>query len=247
VETTIDEIAPDIFRLSTHIPDVGPTGMSFNQFLVRDEQPFLFHTGMRGLHPLVAGAVERVVPIADLRWISFGHVEADECGSMNQWLVASPAAQVAFGALGCEVSLNDMADRPPRPMLDDEVLDTGGHRIRFIATPHVPHGWEAQIIFDETTSTLFCGDLFGQTGDPPALVHDADIVTPALAAEDIFHASCLTATTAPTIRALGELAPRTLALMHGPSYAGDCTAALGALADGYANLVAASLEAVVVQ
>ncbi len=115
METTIDEIAPDIFRLSTHIPEVGPTGMSFNQFLVRDEQPFLFHTGMRGLLPLVAAALERVVPMADLRWISFGHVEADECGSMNEFLAAAPGAEVVHGELACMFSLDDMADRPPGP------------------------------------------------------------------------------------------------------------------------------------
>ena len=167
METTIDEIAPDIFRLSTHIPEVGPTGMSFNQFLVRDEQPFLFHTGMRGLLPLVAAALERVVPVADLRWISFGHVEADECGSMNEFLAAAPGAEVVHGELACMLSLDDMADRPPRGVADDEVLDLGSHRLRFLSTPHVPHNWESGLWFDETTDTLFSGDLFTQHGRGP--------------------------------------------------------------------------------
>jgi flavorubredoxin len=238
--TTTHEIAEGVYRLSTCVPEIAPGGFTFNQFLIDGDEPLLFHTGPRGMFDAISEAVARIIPLERVRWISFGHVEADECGSMNQWLAASPAAQVAFGALGCMVSLDDMADRPPRPMADGEVLDIGGHRIRFLATPHVPHGWEAQVVYDETTSTLFSGDLFGQTGNPPALVHDTDFVAAALAAEDLFHGSCLTAATAPTIRALGELAPRTLAVMHGPSYAGDCVAALEGLADGYADLVTSS-------
>jgi flavorubredoxin len=143
------------------------------------------------------------------------------------------------------VSLNDLADRPPRALADGDVLDIGGHRIRVVATPHVPHGWEAQILYDETTATLLCGDLFTRTGDPPALVHDADIVGPALAAEDMFHATCLTATTAPTMRGLADLAPRTLAPMHGPAFAGDCVAALENLSDAYQDLFVASLDGAV--
>jgi flavorubredoxin len=139
------------------------------------------------------------------------------------------------------VSVNDLADRPPRPLGEGEVLDIGGHRLRQISTPHVPHGWEAQVLFDETTGTLLCGDLFTQVGDGPALVHDADLVTPAFAAEDVFRATGLTPSTAPTIRALADLAPRTLALMHGPSAAGDCATALNALANGYAERLASTV------
>ena len=245
--TTTHEIAEGVYRLSTCAPDVAPGGFTFNQYLIDGDEPLLFHTGPRGMFPLVSEAVARVMPVERLRWISFGHVEADECGSMNQWLAAAPKAQVVFNELGCLVSLNDMADRAPRAVADGEVIDIGGHRIRVIATPHVPHGWEAQVIFDETTSTLFCGDLFTQTGNPPALVHDADLIGAALEAEDLFHGSCLTAATAPTIRSLGELAPRTLALMHGPAYAGDCVGAVDALADGYAGLFEASQHASAVQ
>jgi flavorubredoxin len=237
VETTIDEIAPDIFRLSTHIPDVGPTGMSFNQFLVRDEQPFLFHTGMRGLHPLVAGAVERVVPIEDLRWISFGHVEADECGSMNEFLAAAPGSEVVHGELACMLSLDDMADRPPVAVGDGDVLDLGTHRLRFLATPHVPHNWESGVWFDEVTGTLFSGDLLTQTGAGPALTED-DLVAPALEAEAMFHATSLGPAVPATVDRLAALAPTTVAVMHGASFRGDGATQLAALAAGYAAMLA---------
>jgi flavorubredoxin len=245
MKTNVHEIADGVYRLSTCVSDAVPGGFTFNQFLIDADEPLLFHCGPRRLFDLVSQAASDVVPLDRLRWITFGHVEADECGSMNQWLAAAPHAEVAFGALGCQVSLNDIADRPPRPLADGEVLDLGGHRLRMIATPHVPHGWEAQLLFDETTATLLCGDLFAQTGEPPALVHDADIVSPALAAEDVFHATCLTAATASTIRQLTDLGPRTLALMHGPAFAGDCVAALDDLAYGYQDLFAASLDGVV--
>jgi flavorubredoxin len=237
VETTIDEIAPDIFRLSTHIPDVGPTGMSFNQFLVRDEQPFLFHTGMRGLHPLVAGAVERVVPIEDLRWISFGHVEADECGSMNEFLAAAPGSEVVHGELACMLSLDDMADRPPVAVGDGDVVDLGTHRLRFLATPHVPHNWESGVWFDEVTGTLFSGDLLTQTGAGPALTED-DLVAPALEAEAMFHATSLGPAVPATVDRLAALAPTTVAVMHGASFRGDGATQLAALAAGYAAMLA---------
>jgi len=244
MQTNVHEIADGVYRLSTCVPDVAPDGFTFNQFLIDADEPLLFHCGPRGLFATVSAAAADVLPLDRLRWITFGHVEADECGSMNQWLAAAPRAEIAYGALGCQVSLNDIADRPPRPLVDGEVLDLGGHRVRAIATPHVPHGWEAQVLYDETTATLLCGDLFTRTGDPPALVHDADIVGPALAAEDVFHATCLTATTASTIRDLADLAPRTLAPMHGPAFAGDCVAALDALSYGYQDLFAASLDTV---
>ena len=237
METTIDEIAPDIFRLSTHIPDVGPTGMSFNQFLVRDDQPFLFHTGMRQLHPLVAAAVGRVVPVADLRWISFGHVEADECGSMNQFLAAAPGAEIVHGQLACLLSLNDMADRPPVGVADGEVLDLGRHRLRFVATPHVPHNWESGLWFDEATDTLLTGDLFTHTGAVPAVTEE-DLVGPALETEAMFHATSLGPAVATTIERLATLAPTTLGVMHGSSFRGDGATQLEALAAGYAAATA---------
>jgi flavorubredoxin len=231
-QTEITEIAADIYRLSTFVPEIGPSGFTFNQFLVRAEQPLIFHTGHRSMFAAVSEAISTVLPIEQLRWITFGHVESDECGAMNQFLAAAPGAQVAHGALGCAVSLNEMADRPPRAMVDGEVLDIGGKRLRHIDTPHVPHAWEARLLYDETTGTLFCGDLFTHFGRGPALVEN-DIVGPAAATEDVFHATCLTPSTGPTIRKLADLQPRTLALMHGSSFTGDCAAALRALADDY--------------
>lgn len=233
-----DEIADGIYRLSTFVPEVTPFGFTFNQFLILADQPLLFHTGLRGMFPAVSEAASKIVPIERLRWIAFGHVEADECGSMNQWLAAAPQSQVAHGELGCAVSLNDLADRPPRPLQDGEVLDLGGKRVRHIDTPHVPHAWEARVIFEETTRTLFSGDLFTHTGDVPALTSE-DIVEPATAAEEIFHATCLTASTGPTIRGLADLEPRTIAIMHGSSFNGDAPRALRDLADVYDRLAAA--------
>jgi flavorubredoxin len=229
VDTQVTEIAPDVYRLSTYVSDAN---LVFNQFLVDAEQPLVFHTGLRALFPLVSAAVGRILPVERLRWITFGHLEADECGAMNSWLAAAPGAEVAHGMMGCAVSVNDLADRPPRPLQDDEVLDLGGRRVRRIETPHVPHGWDAGLMYEETTGTLLCGDLFTALGDSPALT-DHEITGPALQAEDLFGATCLTPATGPTIRRLAELRPTTLALMHGPSFTGDCVQALRDLADAY--------------
>lgn len=229
--TSIDEIAPDIFRLSTLIPDVAPGGFSFNQFLVRDDQPFLFHTGMRVLYPSVSEAVSKIIDVADLRWISFGHVEADECGAMNLFLADAPQAEVIHGGVAVMVSLNDLADRPPR-IAGEDALDIGRHKLRFIPTPHVPHGWESGLWFDETTDTLFTGDLFTQIGDTPAVVDD-DIVAAALAAEDVFHSTSYSPNLVPTLEMLAALEPTTLAVMHGSSFRGDGSTQLRALAAGY--------------
>jgi flavorubredoxin len=238
MQPTVDEIADDIYRISTWIPDVTPEGFTFNQFLVAGVEPLLFHTGPRGMFPLVAEAVATVLPVESVRWITFGHVEADECGSMNMWLTAAPDSQVAHGALGCDVQLNDLCDRPPRALEDDEVIDLGGKRVRQISTPHVPHGWEAQVLYEETTGTLLCGDLFTQVGSGPALTSD-DVVEPALAAEQMFHQSSLAPHTTQTMRRLGDLQPRTLAIMHGSSFQGDGKQALYDLAAGYEKLLAA--------
>jgi flavorubredoxin len=220
MDTRIDEVADRIFRFSTFVPDIGPTGFTFNQYLIDDEEPLLFHTGHRAMFPLVAEAITTVTPLERLRWITFGHVEADECGSMNEFLAAAPDAKVAHGALGCLVSINDLADRPPVPLADGEVIELGDHRVRHIDTPHVPHGWEARVLFEETTNTLLCGDLFTQLGDPPAISTD-DIVGPASRAEDAFGYSCLSPRTGPAIRGLADLAPTTLAVMHGSCFTGD--------------------------
>lgn len=232
METRVDEIADGVFRFSTFIREVQPTGLAFNQFLIVADEPLLFHTGMRALFPLVREAAAKLIAPERLRWIGFGHYEADECGSMNQWLALAPQAQVAHGMTAVGVSLNDQADRPPRPLAHGEVLDLGGKRARYFDTPHVPHGWEAGLIYEETTGTLLCGDLFTQYGQGPATT-DSDIVGAAIAGEDIANYSALNPAMGATLRKLAELQPRTLALMHGPAFSGDCAAALLALADDY--------------
>ena len=239
METHVDEIAEHIYRLSTFVPDIGPTGFTFNQFLVDADEPLLFHTGPRGMFPLISTAIATVLPIERLRWITFGHLEADECGAMNLFLAAAPNAQVAHGALGCMVSINDLADRAPRALGPDEVMDLGGRRIRNVETPHVPHGWDAHVLFEETTGTLLCGDLLSQVGQGPAL-STGDLLDAAAQAEDMFGSTCLTPNTAPTIRRLADLEPRTLAIMHGSSYAGVSAKALLALADDYERRLVAA-------
>jgi flavorubredoxin len=215
------------------VPEVAPpAGFTFNQFLIRADEPLLFHTGPRGMFPLVAEAVAKVVPVESVRWITFGHLESDESGSMNLWLAAAPDSQVAHGALGCDVSLNDLCDRPPRALADGEVIDLGGKRVRHFDTPHVPHGWEARVLFEETTGTLLCGDLFSHLGGGAALTTD-DVVEPAVAAEEMFRSSSMTPTTAQVMRRLGDLAPSTLAIMHGSSFSGDGGRALYDLAEAY--------------
>jgi flavorubredoxin len=237
MNTTVDEVAEDVYRIATYVPDAN---MSFNQVLVDAEEPMLFHTGMRALFPMVSEAVARVTPLERLRWISFGHVEADECGSINQWLASAPASEVAFGALGCMVSVNDLADRPPRPLEDGEVIDLGGKRIRYLATPHVPHGWEAGIFLEETTSTLLCGDLFTQMGDSPAISIDSPMNATNLA-EDAFGYSSLAPATVSTVQRLADLEPKALATMHGPAHVGAAGTWLRELAGAYADRVATSV------
>ncbi|MDX2159082.1 MAG: MBL fold metallo-hydrolase [Hyphomicrobiaceae bacterium] len=233
MKTEVAEIAPDIYRLSTFVPDIAPpAGFTFNQFLVLGDEPLLFHTGLRKMFQLTRAAVARVIEPDRLRWIGFGHFEADECGAMNEWLAVAPHAQLAHGQTGCLVSLADMADRPPRILSDGEVIDLGGKRMRYIDTPHTPHGWDAGVMVEETTGTLMCGDLFTQLGNGPALTA-TDIVAPAIEAENLFRYSSLSPAMGATMRNLAGLAPKTLALMHGPSFSGDAAAALEALAADY--------------
>jgi flavorubredoxin len=233
MEARVDEIADGVYRVSVFVPTIGPSGFSFNHFLIRADEPLLFHTGLRRMFPAVLAAVETVLPARKLRRICFGHYEADECGSMNEWLAAAPEAEVMHGRVGALVSLNDTADRAPRVLADGEVVDLGqGRKVRWLDTPHIPHGWDAGVLFEEGSGVLLCGDLFTQVGDGPALT-TADIVGPAIATEDLFRYSSLHPSMGKTIRKLADLNPRTLALMHGPSYAGEGGAALMALAEDY--------------
>src|SRR6195952_3619124 len=239
MDTVVDEIGDGIYRLSTWVPGITEHGFTFNQFLLTGDEPFLFHCGQRFLFDQVSAAIEKVVPLSTLRWISFGHIEADECGAMNMLLTAAPNSEVIHGPLACMLSLTDMCDRPP-VIATDEPREIGGHRLRFIATPHVPHNWEAGLWFDETTSTLLAGDLFTHVGQCPAIT-DTDVVEPAIAAEGFFHATGLTSNLAPTLEQLAALNPTTLAIMHGASYSGDGAAQLRALSDGYSAMQGVSL------
>lgn len=232
MKTAIDEIAEGIYRICTYVQDAAPEGFTFNQFLIDAEEPLLFHTGPRRMFPEIAEAAGRVMELDRLRWISFGHLESDECGSMNRWLHVAPEASIGIGQVAAQVSIADLADRPPVEWADGEVVDLGGRKVRRIDTPHVLHGWDAGLLFEEVTGTLLAGDLFTHTGGGPPM-RDDDVVERAFAAEDLFRSTALTSATPATIRNLAALAPSTLALMHGSSFAGDCQEALIALADGY--------------
>ena len=234
METRVTEVADGVHQLATFVG--APVG--FNQYLIAADEPLLFHTGMRQLFPLVSSGVSKVLAADTLRWVSFGHVEADECGSMNDWLAIAPHATVAQSEIGCMVSIGDLADRPPRALADGETLDIGGHVVQWFDTPHVPDAWEAGVLYDATTKTLFCGDLFTRFGDYEAATTD-DIVGPAVQAEDDAPGSLsLHPASASTVRRLAELEIETLALMHGPAFSGDCRAALLALADDFDRRIA---------
>jgi flavorubredoxin len=230
---TVTEIARDVYRISAFHEGFG---IQFNQFLIDDDEPFLMHTGYLKMFDVTREGVASVLDPSRLRWIGSSHFEADECGAINRWLESAPRAQPACSFVGAMVSMNDFADRPARALADGEILEIGRHRLRFLATPHVPHGWEAGVLFEETTSTLLCGDLFTQLGDGPA-VRTESPMEPAIVAEDAFGYSSLTPSSAPTVERLAELAPTTLALMHGPTYVGDGAHWLRDLAADYRRRV----------
>ncbi len=241
METKVHEIADKIYRFSTLIPSVaGPAGLTFNQFLIDADQPLLFHTGQRPLFPAISAAASRIIDLGKLRWITFSHVESDECGALNEWLAIAPKATAAHGRIGCNIWLNDMSDRPPRALADGEVLDLGGKKVRRLDTPHLPHCWDAGLIYEETTGTLFTSDIFTHGGDGPALT-EADIVGPALALEMALPFTAVSPDTVSTLRKLAALSPRRLALMHGSSFSGDGRAPLEALASHYEDKLRAAI------
>jgi flavorubredoxin len=242
METHIAEIAPRFYRLSTYVSEIAPpAGFTFNQFLIDADEPLLFHCGPRGMFPAIAKAAATIMPLTRLRWIGFSHLEADECGSMNLWLAAAPRAQIAHGGIATMVSLNDMADRRPRTLADSEMIDLGGRRIRYLDTPHVPHGWDAGLMFEETTATLLCSDILTHIGNGKPVTQD-DVVGPAIAAEQAFRETALTPALRPTLNRLAALKPKTLAVMHGSSFSGDCAGALIALGDFFAGEIGAELK-----
>lgn len=226
--TTVTEIAPDVFRISTFHPHYG---IQFNQFLIRDEEPFLMHTGFRKMFAATLEGVRSVLDPASLRWIGFSHFEPDECGALNEWLRIAPRAQAVSSVVGSAVMLDDFADRPARPLADEEVLVLGRRRLRFLSTPHVPHAWDAGVFFEETDRTLLCSDLFFHGGDPEPLT-ESDIVARARAAILQGLAGPMpkdmpfTPYTESTLARLAALGPSTLAVMHGSSFRGDGRTAL---------------------
>ena len=233
MDTRLDEISDGIYRLSTYLPDLAPPfGLTVNQFLVLADDPLLFHTGLRSTFPAMAEAMTRVLPLDELRWISFGHVEADECGALNHLLAAAPHAEVVFSSVGCVQSVDDLADRRPRRLEPGEALDVGGRRLVAVATPHAPHNTEAQVLYEETTGTLLCGDLFTQAGRAPALT-GGDIVGAALDSEALLRSAPPGPAVPRALRRLAALEPETLAVMHGSSYEGGAATALRDLADAW--------------
>ena len=226
--TTVDEIAQGIYRISTPVSAL-PGGFTFNQYLVVDDEPLLFHTGLRKMFPLVSEAVSAVMPLARLRHVSLSHYEADECGAMNEFLAAAPHAAPLCGEIAALVSVGDTADRPPRPMADDEVIEIGTHRLRWFATPHLPHAWECGFLMEETTRTLMCGDLFTQPGDKHPAVTEAEILEPSEAMRAQFDYYSHTKNPGPMIERLAAAKPETLACMHGAAWRGDGAALLRAL------------------
>lgn len=228
----VNEIAPNFYRISTYISEIN---LQFSQFLINDEEPLLFHTGMRALFPDVRDAVATVIDPAKIRWISFSHFEADECGSLNEWLQIAPAAQPACSMVGALVSINDFAQRPARGMTDGEVLTTGQYSFRFLQTPHVPHCWEAGLMFEETQRTLLSSDLFHQNGDVEPLT-DSDVIDRTRTTLIEYQAGPFanympyTKHTDPILQKLADLKPRTIVPMHGSAYAGDGERAIRDLA-----------------
>jgi hypothetical protein len=228
----LSEIAEDVYRISIFVPEIN---LAFNHFLVKDEEPLLFHAGFRRMFPLVREAVAKVVDPASLRCIGFSHFESDECGALNQWLETAPNAQAVCGLVGSRVCINDFANREPKALTRDDVLSTGKRRFRFVPTPQIPHGWDAGLLFEETGKTLFCSDLFLQAGDCPPLttasVIDqcrADLI--ALEGGPLAGATPYTHHTGTILNGLAALRPQTLAIMHGSSYSGDGCQALTDLA-----------------
>lgn len=230
----IDEIAPDVFRISTFIPEFD---LQFAQFLVRDEEPLLFHTGMKALFPVVLEGVSELIDPSTLRWIGFSHFEADECGSLPEWQKIAPEATAVCSLVGKMVSIDDFTGREAKGMEDGEVLETGKYRFRFIKTPHVPHNWEAGLLFEETNGTLFSSDILHQNGDSDATTEDLDVLSICRKTLDDMQASPLadylpyTAKTDGIIRSLAALGPKTVATMHGAVYVGDGAAAISGYAD----------------
>jgi flavorubredoxin len=238
--TSVTEISIGIHRISTYVPEGPPGGITFNQFIILGDEPMLFHTGTRRLFPAVRDAMATVVDPSSIRWISSGHASRpDEYGALDEWEALAPLSVATHGYAGCFLCLSDMSSRPPRPLSDGETIEIGDHRLQWIDTPHVPGPWEAGVLFDSTTKTLFCGDLFARTGPAPSTTTE-DIADAAIAHDQLMRGQAYTPNTGPTLRRLAALEPTRLALMHGPTFIGDGASQLSTLADYFdSRLIAA--------
>lgn len=233
--TSVHEIAQGIYRINTPVDLPGGLAFNFNQYLVADTEPLLFHTGPRRMFPLVSEAIAKVMPLAALRHIAFSHVEADECGSLNDFLAAAPHAAPVCGQVAALVSVNDLADRPARALADGEVLGTGAHAFRWLDAPHVPHGWECGFMMETTTRTMFCGDLFTQAQSAATPLTDSDILGPSEAFRAPMDYYAHAPGTAAALERLAREEPRVLACMHGSAWQGDGGALLRALGQSLAR------------
>lgn len=229
--TTIDEVAPGTYRISTpvDIPAI-PGGFTFNQYLILDDEPVLFHTGLRRMFPLVIEAIGKVLPPGRLRHIGYSHFEADECGSMNECLAAAPNARPISSRIGALTSMNDFADRPGLGLANGEELRIGSRTLQWIDTPHIPHGWDCGVLFDKTHGTLLCGDLFTQPGSRHTPVTETEVLTPSEAFREPMDYFAHARGTGAVLEALAALQPKTLACMHGAAYRGDGAQLLRGLA-----------------
>jgi flavorubredoxin len=228
--TNVHEIADGIYRINTPVPIPGGD-FSFNQYLIVDDEPLLFHTGMRKIFPLVREAVESVIPASSLRYIAFSHVEADECGGLNLWLGAANRAEPLCGSVAAMVSVEDLADRPPRVLQDGEVLSLGKHKVQWLDAPHLPHAWECGFLAEQSTKTLLCGDLFTQPGKGLPPVTESDILGPSEAFRQQMDYFSHTPNATALLEKLAGTGPTTLACMHGSAWKGNGAALLRALAD----------------
>jgi flavorubredoxin len=233
MNSKVTEIAPNVYRISTFHPTYG---IQFNQFLINDDEPFLMHTGFKKMFSATLEGVSSIINPERLRWIGFSHFESDECGALNEWLGIAPQAQAVCSFVGAMVNVNDFADRPARALGDGEIVEIGSHRLRFLATPHVPHCWDAGLFFEESDRTLLCSDLFFHPGDPEPMIESGvverahDSITANLTGQ-LTKDMPYTPYTNSTLQRLAALEPQTLALMHGSSFRGDGRAAIISLAE----------------
>lgn len=233
--TNVHEISGGIYRINTPVTFEGGMKFSFNQYLIADDEPLLFHTGLRKMFPLVREAVASVLPVERLRYIAFSHVEADECGSLNEWLAAAPQSVPLCGRVAAMVSIEDIADRSPRALADGEVLSLGEHSVRWFDTPHLPHAWECGFLTEERTRTLLCGDLFTQGGAGLEPVTESDILGPSEAFRHSMDYFSHTINARTMLERLAATEPATLACMHGSAWSGDGAKLLRALADSLSS------------